>query len=78
MLASAFFLLPLLFVLSLYGYFAIVPAWQSLSKSMTVTFAGIGLNQASQFEYIYEWLALPYLLATFGYFIKEEERTRFP
>jgi hypothetical protein len=60
---SVFFLLPLLFVLSLYGYFALVPAWPSLSKSMHF--------HSLKFEYIYEWLALPYLLATFGIFSKE-------
>ncbi len=69
--SSVFFLLPLLFVLSLYGYFALVPAWPYLSGSMHFHLTGIKLSHSLNLEYIYEWLALPYLLATFGIFNKE-------
>ena len=74
---SVFFLLPLLLVLSLYGYFALVPAWPYLSGSMHFHRAGIGMSHSLNFEYIYEWLALPYLLATFGTFNKEGGKRAF-
>jgi hypothetical protein len=35
------------------------------------------VNASLKFSYIYEWLALPYLLATFGMFHKGEGKTAF-
>jgi len=75
--ASVFFLLPLLAVLLIYGYLAVLPAWPFLKNSLYFSLAHLDVNSSLKFNYIYEWLALPYLLATFGIFHKGEGKTAF-
>ena len=75
--ASVFFLLPLLAILLLYGYLAILPAWPYLKNSLYFSLAHLDENASLKFNYIYDWLALPYLLATFGMFHKGNGKTAF-
>jgi len=75
--ASVFFLLPLLAALSFYGYFAFLPAWPFLVKSTHFSLARSAVIPVINFDYIFEWLSLPYLLATFGLFHNEKGRNAF-
>lgn len=70
--ASVFFLLPLFAVLLLYGYFVVLPAWPFLKYPIHFSLTHLDENISIKFNYIYEWLALPYLMATFGMFHKDD------
>lgn len=69
--AGLFFLLPLCVILLLYSYFAVIPAWPFLKYPVHFSVTHLNENTSIKFNYIYEWLALPYLVATFGMFHKE-------
>jgi hypothetical protein len=74
---SLFFLLPLITILSLYGYLAVLPAWSSLYDTLGLSLPGMWTIPSSQFIYILNWLTMPYLLATFGIFHKEGGKNAF-
>jgi hypothetical protein len=65
---SLFFLIPLMIVLTLYGYFAVLPAWPALQNTLELSLSAWGMTPSSRFVYVFDWLAMPYLLATFGMF----------
>ncbi len=74
---SLFFLIPLLGVLTFYGYFAVIPAWPALQNTLELSLSGWGMISSSQFVYVFDWLAMPYLLATFGMFHEKGGKNSF-
>lgn len=75
--ACAFFLLPFLAAVSLYYYVAVLTALPSLEKSVIFALARAKAMSSLSFSYILNWLAMPYLLATFGIFHKERGENAF-
>ena len=74
---SLFFFMPLLVVMTLYGYFAAFPAWPALQDTLELYLSGWGMIPSSRFEYVFGWLAMPYLLATFGIFNEKGGKNSF-
>ncbi len=74
--ALMFFLLPLAIYITLYGVLAIAPAWNGpLSGSSIGPYKEGRLDISVISERIYQWLAIPYLLAIFAFFHKDSNKT---
>jgi hypothetical protein len=75
--AGLFFLLPLLAMVSLYGYVMVLPAWYNLKIASAASPMSVDVMPPLDFAYVFEWLAMPYLLATFGIFHREGGKEAF-
>ncbi len=68
---SLFFLLPLLVALALYGWIAAGPAWPALREALELWRPAGSPAARAALAQIFERLAMPLLLATFGLFHPE-------
>jgi hypothetical protein len=73
--ALTHFVLPLVIFVVAYIYFALFPVWVDISGSMTSIYHEGRLPMSVLAERVFQWLALPYLLAVFGMFHKDWGKT---
>ena len=67
-----YFILPFLVMVAVYFYYAIIPAMGFLSGSSSGLYRQGRSDLAGIGSRIYYWLAIPYILATFGFYHKNK------
>jgi hypothetical protein len=75
--ATVFFTLPLAVLVTLYGYFVVLPVWPVLEKGLAFLRPLNDTLAAAPFGYVINWLIMPFLLAAVGIFHKEGGKNSF-
>jgi len=74
---SVFFFIPLVAILSLYGYVAVLPATPFLVDILQSTLMQSKTALSAKTSYVLQWLALPYVVSAFGLFHGEKGKIVF-
>lgn len=70
-----FFLLPLLFLILIYGFYALYPVRTELIGSINSVYQQSRVPFSVLKNWTFRWVAMPYLLAFFGLFHREGKKT---